>query len=163
MEKICFNLAATRQLRLKYDMIKLLVKYSNTLHTNVSYFTSLFPAGEQRAQPDQPNTAWSALPPQNPGPKSHLSIGVLHRRPHQLHRRQKHELPAPKSEWPLATQMFTSQGQMRQNQTVKIYHWFPVRCTINSWIVPLAGQHPPSPPSFSAPPRTLNPTTALKF
>uniref|UniRef100_A0A4W6FII8 Integrin, alpha 5 (fibronectin receptor, alpha polypeptide) n=1 Tax=Lates calcarifer TaxID=8187 RepID=A0A4W6FII8_LATCA len=54
-------------------------------------------------------------------------------------------------------QMRTSQGQMGENQTVKVSHQFPVRCMINGWILPLLGPHPPPPPSFTAPPRTLTP------
>lgn len=41
-EKICFNPTATLQLELKYDTIKLLLKFSNTSHTKVSYFISFF-------------------------------------------------------------------------------------------------------------------------
>lgn len=63
------------------------------------------------------------------------------------------------SKWVIyrCAQMHTSQGQMGWNQTEKISHWFPVRCMINSWMLPLAVPHPPPPPSFSAPPRTLTP------
>lgn len=51
----------------------------------------------------------------------------------------------------------TSQDQMGWSQTVNMSHRFPVRCMINSGMLPLAVPHPPPPPSFSAPPRTLTP------
>lgn len=131
------------------EMIQLLLDFSAAAWTTATYLIFVFPAGEQRAQSDQPHPSRAAMPAQDPGSQSSLPSRVLHRRTHQLHRRRKHEPPSTQSK--PRTPLGVDHARLDSK------HLLRVRCVINSQVVLSVGPHPPRPPSSSAPPRMLIP------